>query len=305
MKWTIDEENILIDNFKRCSYRELSILSNKSEGSVKGKLERMKLTHRKMTKWTTDEDEYMVANYGILPPNEIAVVLGRSTSSVTMRAITLGVTNKYLHKHSTPNYNIDFFREWSSDLAWLVGIVLSDGHISNIKLSAKYVRVKMCDPDVIYKIKDMIRFQGNVGVFTPKDGCKTSYSITIGGREVWEFFTCLGMNHSKSYTAKFPTEVPREHISHLIRGIFDGDGSISVYKGKYLYCRICGTEAVVMTTQSVVGKHSTIHHNKTKTSFVVQYTGKIGIDFMEYIYKDSYAYNRMDRKYNIYKEYVK
>ena len=303
MRWSVNEEEILFTNFNKCSYKELSEMVSRSEGSVKGKLERMHLIHKKVSKWNADEDEYMLSNYGILPPREIASVLDRTIGSINARAVFLGITNKYSHKDFVPNYNINFFREWSEDLAWLVGIVLSDGHVSNPKLSSKYIRIKMCDSDVIYKIRDMIDFQGNIGVFIPTKGHKTSYSITVSGKEVWNFFVNLGMNSDKSHTAIFPQNVPKEYIHHLIRGIFDGDGSITIIKEKYISCRICGTEKVVNSIRNFLDIHSTIHSNST-VNFIVQYTGDRAVKFMEYIYKGASESNRMDRKYNIYKGFI-
>lgn len=300
MYWKEDEISVLKKNFFNKSYKELSFIIDRSEGSVRGKSERLGLKKKENKIWTEKEENFILKNYGIVPPIRIASYLNRSVSSISLKAFYLGVTNKYDYKYVTPSYNENFFNVWSKELVWLVGIVLSDGHVSNSKLKSRYIQIKMCDKDVIYKIKEIIRYNKETYEYNPKNGCKISYTITVGGRHIWNFFTNLGMDSNKSHNAIFPDSVPKRFVSHLIRGVFDGDGSITINKGKYLSCRICGTEKLINSINKHINLYSTIHSNREKTNFIVQYTGKNALSFLDFIYKDSEESNRMDRKYNKY-----
>jgi len=303
-KWTNEETDLLVENFYENSYKELSLLLCRTVGAVRGKSERIGLKKYKNKLWDISEEKFLFKNYGILPPVKIASILNRTLKSVGLKAYYMGLTNKYTYKYHIPNYNENFFCNWTKELAWLVGIVLSDGHVSNIGYKTKFINVHMCDKDVIYKIKKFISYNGNIHKHCPKNHYKPSYTITFCGKLVWDFFTGLGMDNNKSVTAKFPKDIPDILISHVIRGIFDGDGSITINKGKYLSARICGTKNVVYGVRNYIDLHHTIHVNKSGTNFIIQYTGERALSFLEYIYNGSNENNRMDRKYDIYIKYI-
>jgi len=303
-KWTNEETDLLVENFYENSYKELSLLLGRTVGAVRGKSERIGLKKYENKLWGISEEKFLSKNYGTLPPVKIAFILNRTLKSVGLKAYYMGLTNKYTYKYHKPNYNENFFCNWSKELAWLVGIVLSDGHVSKNEYKLKFIRIRMCDKDVIYKIKSITGYKSNVYEYEPKNHYKTSYTITFCGELVWNFFTKLGMDNNKSVTAKFPKDIHDILISHVIRGIFDGDGSITINKGKYLSARICGTKNVVYGVRNYIDLHHTIHVNKSGTNFIIQYTGERALSFLEYIYNGSNENNRMDRKYDIYIKYI-
>jgi len=193
---------------------------------------------------------------------------------------------------------------WSPELAWLVGIILSDGHVSN-STHGKYISIKMCDKDILEKIKIITGYKGDVKPLKrEKPHYKKPYIIIIGGKIIWQFFTDLEMDNNKSYNAKWPVGLPDEYVNHFIRGLFDGDGSISFNKNNYPFASICGTKKLMCSVSRCVGLHSTEHPNKTETNYKIQYTGDRAKDFLKFIYKNSKENIRMDRKYNKVSEHL-
>lgn len=253
--------------------------------------------------WEKEEKEFLLKHYGKLAPADIAKKLNRTVKSVGLKAYYLGVTNKYEYKNHKHSYDVSFFEKWSNNLAWLVGIMLSDGYISNESIKTRFIRIKMCDKDVIYKIKKIVRYSSNIYMYKPSNGNKTSYSITLCGEVIWQFFNSMGMDSNKSYNAHIPVNIPKEYFSHFLRGVFDGDGSIIINKDKYLAARICGTKRVVEFIREYLSINSTIHSNKSDTNFIVQYTGSDALQFLGFIYKNSIKNNRMNRKYKKYLEF--
>lgn len=244
--------------------------------------------------WGSGEIKFLEENYGKTPAKEISKYLNRSFYSVTGKAKRLGLKSKY----RPITYNEKFFDNWSPDLAWLVGIVLSDGGVSN-PINGKYIKVKMCDKDVIEKIKTITGYKGEIRPCKrEKPHYKKPYIIVIGGKTIWQFFTDLGMDNNKSYTAKWPIGLPDEHISHFIRGLFDGDGSIYFRNNGYGFAKVCGTKKLMNSISKCIGLHFNEYTNKTKTNYTIQYTGERAIFFLKFIYKDSTKTMRMDRKYN-------
>lgn len=78
------------------------------------------------------------------------------------------------------------------------------------------------------------------------------YKISMKNKELTKWFFKWGCVPRKSFTVKFPKNVPKKYLPELIRGILDGDGSITVFNhtvirpyGKYDYKKvniyICGS----------------------------------------------------------------
>ena len=303
-KWKEEETNFLLNNYGVMSCREIGNNFNRSIKSVEKKVERLRVKGiienskkdncRMLISWTVEEKNYLSKYYGKIPTIEISKYLNKTHNDIVCK---MGYNTGHIR---IKKYSEKFFDEWSNELAWLVGVVLSDGHVSNIKYS-KYVCIGMCDEDVILKIKAITDYFGNIYSYEKENG-KTIYCIYFYGSKIWQFFTDLGMDNSKSYTAKWPIGLPNEYTNHFIRGIFDGDGGMYIRENGYPIARISGTECIVKKVADYYGLHNTIFNNKTKTCFTVQYAGNNAVKFLNYIYKDSVVDNRMDRKHSIYKK---
>nr|WP_241254565.1 LAGLIDADG family homing endonuclease [Brevibacillus sp. SYP-B805] len=87
----------------------------------------------------------------------------------------------------------------------------------------------MCDIDVVEWVKERIGYKNKVFVRIPTgfQNAKTTYTLTFYNQEVAGIFEGYGIVPNKSLTIKFPN-IPRQFIHDFIRGVFDGDGSISV-----------------------------------------------------------------------------
>lgn len=303
MGWKNEEVGFLKNNFSTMLYRDIGVKLGRSCEAVSIKVQRLHLRKIIVKKWSIVEIAFLADNYGILAPIKICHKLDRTFASIHSKAVSMGLTNKYKHLHHVPKYNEKFFECWSKELAWLVGIVLSDGHVSKEGLKSYYVTIGMCDKDVIDNIKSMSGHKSSIYIRKPKKG-KILYIITFRGREVWNFFTLLGMNNRKSETAIFPIQIPEDYMLHIIRGVFDGDGSIIINKNKYMAVRITGTYQVVTTIRDLIGIHNTIHVDQNGTTYVIQYTGERAIRFLNLIYTDTDETIRMYRKYKKFTDFV-
>jgi len=297
--WSRDEIKFLKENYDKMTYKEIGQIFDRTVEAVSRKAGSLVLSKKIDKLWSKNEVEYLTENYGKISAIKISEYLNRSFYSVTGKAKCLGLKSKY----RPITYNEKFFDDWSSDLAWLVGIVLSDGSVSNI-VNGKYIRIKMCDKDVLDKIKIITDYEGKVQPCKrEKPHYKKPYIIIIGGKKIWQFFTDLGMDNHKSQTAKWPIGLPDEYVSHFIRGVFDGDGSVYFRKNGYPFAGICGTKKLMSYISKSIDLHFTEHTNKTKTNYTIQYTGDRAKDFLKFIYKNSTENIRMDRKYNKVLEY--
>jgi len=138
--------------------------------------------------------------------------------------------------------NENFFEKWSKEMAWVLGIIATDG---NIKRNFSRVRIGLQDKDILIKINKMM--ESNYPIrkidFNKYEGWGTwYYQIDICRIKICRDLVELGITPRKSQTIKFPS-IPKNYLYDFIRGVIDGNGCMSVnkyfYKGKlYKYFRV-------------------------------------------------------------------
>jgi len=257
--------------------------------------------------WSRIEIDYLIENYNIIPPIKIAQQLNRSYAAIIQKANSIGLKTEY--NYHTPKYNESFLDIWTPELAYFTGVVLADGCVSPPDGSlGYYVRISMCDLDIIEKLKKNADSQGNIRKDKNGNNIKDRFTIDFRGKKICDFFIDLGIGYNKTHTVKFPNMIPIRYMSHFIRGIFDGDGSICININKHGYPRakICGTKNVIESISHYARIPNNIYKkHQDGTTYDIQYSGDKAIEFLNYIYKDSNINIRMNRKYNKYLESFK
>jgi DNA-binding transcriptional regulator WhiA len=135
---------------------------------------------------------------------------------------------KLLNRHgietnrSTPRkhqVNEDFFKTWSHEMAWVLGIVITDGYISSRK-SVRYLSITQKNISILKQIASYMEFD-----FTLIKPGKTLTTPTmmINSLKIVKDLARLGITTKKSHIVPFP-DVPRVYLPSFIRGIIDGDG---------------------------------------------------------------------------------
>lgn len=300
MKWTEHEVLFLKDNYieMKNNVDKLCKLLNRTNNSIQNKAFRLGLK-LKVKNWLEDEELVLVKKFmDGMPLKDIAELLHRSYNAINARIGVLGLKRELI------NYNKDFFNinNWSKELAWVAGLIMSDGHVG-VHRGRYRVRLKMSDFDVINKVKNITNFTGNIN--NERGTNKRLFSICFGYKYAWEFFDKLGFKRDKSYTAKWPIGLPNEYISHFVRGMFDGDGSIRYAKNFYPVSYICGTESLIRDIKNVINIDNYIWKYNNNITYGIQFSGVRAHKFLSYIYIDSNENIRMDRKYSIYKKTLK
>lgn len=135
-------------------------------------------------------------------------------------------------------YSVDenFFERWNPKMAYVLGFIYADGNILYDKFSrGSYLSVTSTDKDVIFKIKKWLNSDHSV---QQKDGSgygskngKKAYLLRIGNVNLYNSLVKLGLRPNKSLTARMP-EVPGKYVKDFVRGYFDGDGCVYIYKSR-------------------------------------------------------------------------
>jgi len=149
---------------------------------------------------------HWMKEYGLKP---------RSHSGARLNAIRRGqVPNlKYYDFDST------FFRSWSAEMAWVLGLLYTDGCLYKDRVS-----LAMVDIGVLEKVRKQLGFTGPIKR-TRQSGNNERYIyvLSFSRKTVADDLRSLGLKSRKSFNIEFPV-IPEEFTRHFVRGCWDGDG---------------------------------------------------------------------------------
>lgn len=148
--------------------------------------------------------------------------------------------NKYGYDTSF-TYKVDelFFEKIDSEeKAYVLGWMYSDG---NVMPEGKLrICLNQKDEEIILKIKDILEYEGPLYYKKERNSSEKQVELCINRKKMTDDLNKLGVIPAKSLVIDFPTfdQVPQNLIHHFVRGVFDGDGSISngiMICGSYLF----------------------------------------------------------------------
>jgi intein/homing endonuclease len=128
--------------------------------------------------------------------------------------------------------NENFFKEWSSDMSYLLGYLYADGSmIESKEIRAKYLCIGSIDRYLVENSKKLLSSEHNLKIVERGGNRKRWYSLKIGSHKIYNDLEKLGVYQNKSNTISFPGTIPNKFINDFIRGYLDGDGCIHLEKG--------------------------------------------------------------------------
>jgi predicted DNA-binding protein YlxM (UPF0122 family) len=114
--------------------------------------------------------------------------------------------------------NDNFFANWSPEMAYVLGLITTDGCIS------RSGTISLCinDKDLLEKVRLVMESEHKI--------CRAKhqerlYCFRFARPRLVKDLAGLGILPGKSLNVKFPT-VPDAFIRDFVRGVFDGDGSV-------------------------------------------------------------------------------
>ena len=148
--------------------------------------------------------------------------------SAKERSVIASERNKNMDYNRTP-IDKNYFKYWTKNMAYVFGLWCADGCICNTSGGYFFsITLKQSDKYLLEAIlKDM---KSEHKIYDKSDGgCEINFSC----KEIYNDIISLGGVERKSLILEFPT-IPKEYISHFIRGYFDGDGSVNKGHTGYL-----------------------------------------------------------------------
>jgi len=245
----------------------------------------------------------------------IANIYKRNSSCIKRvlleQKIKIRDTNFYKSKSFNENY---FDKIDNQDKAYWLGFLYADGYITNQKTFGIKLSVK--DFSHLEKLKNSLESAHNIYIYTNNNGYGKGNKYCALYIQNSNFFNSLikaGICKNKSRKIEIPN-IKNEYISHFIRGIFDGDGSVSyAVDKKYDYCMpivsICGLRNILIWIKKqlpnkVPSIYKDYHKNKITNCCSLSFGGINNIKiFFDYIYNDADIF--LERKKEKFEEIFK
>lgn len=306
--WTDYEIDILKKYYPYGGYKECQKYINKTQSQIKDKARYMGI--KSLWKDTSIETRRLIREkYKFLPITDIAkelnldVLLVRSVisqyESLDKRAKVVG--DNFLLKSGL---NKDFFKHWTPEMAWVLGVITSDGCVMGDRL-----QLNMVDSDVVEKVRDLLAPKADVRYTAGVNRNQTLF--TISNKVLISDLNNLGVHDRKSLNIE-PPKLPNDMVNHYIRGLIDGDGGVRINERNKLIIDFIGSYGCVKLVNNYLNKVTessfAISKQSTKSGkiiFSTRVTSLKAIKFGCFIYRGSNDKIRMNRKFMIFEDEFK
>ncbi len=123
------------------------------------------------------------------------------------------------------NYNKNFFKTWSREMAYILGFMYADGNVTETKRGNRYVAIYTADRSLLTMMARCMGCEHKIGERRSVTGCV--YRIQVGSVEWFNDLDKLGLSPNKTKRIELPN-IPSEYFGDFVRGYFDGDGNVWV-----------------------------------------------------------------------------
>jgi predicted DNA-binding protein YlxM (UPF0122 family) len=219
------------------------------------------------------------------------------------------------------NVNEDFFSSWSPAMAYVLGVICTDGNLNPGRIREPWraksastvpiISVAQKEPELLEKILHLMNCDAKLYFSKERVYGKTKagaiYHFGISNENLYDDIVNLGLTPNKSLTMQFPN-TPNEFIRHFIRGCWDGDGSVYIdnYSGKIGASFVSGSlefvEAMVKKLVDAGLPSRTIYlHKHSKGSYYFKFTGSQVPMLHHYLYDNVPETQYLERKFNLFR----
>ena len=122
--------------------------------------------------------------------------------------------------------NEKFFKEWSAEMAYVLGFFIADGSMIINKRGGRYIDFWVTDYDILKRIRKVLGSNHKIKKKKRRKEDKAIYRLQIGSKEMFDDLLKLSVKPNKTGYEKMP-KVAKEYLADFVRGYFDGDGTVS------------------------------------------------------------------------------
>lgn len=240
------------------------------------------------------------------PIKHIVAATGVSKKKIVewLQENNLWTGHRFLHSY----YDEFFFDKIDTEeKAYWLGFIYADGYVSNHNEVG--IEIKSTDYKHLEKFKNSLKAERNVkfyhknSTYGLEDVCRFSVNSAHMAKIMLNYF---GSIH-KTYEGHIPILSDEKLVHHLIRGFFDGDGSLTgkpkddnhIFRLSIVFI---GAKEILEYIEKLSGfSWSWSKRVKTDINNYQINCGRVkdSLSFLNYMYEDATIY--LDRKYELYK----
>jgi len=218
----------------------------------------------------------------------------------------------------TKNINKDFFKKWSSNMAYILGYTVADGCIgvSKNRKNPYSFNITSIDRPHLYKMRNAMGSNHKISNKSGKRVGTPCYEFQTRNPIICQDLIKLGIVPRKTYNLK-SMKIPKKYLSDFSRGFFDGDGSVYIYKVNEVpqikasfvcisYAFLNNFNYNLCQSLNIPEKSLQKTKPKGKESYFCQYHITLYISDCEKLFKFMYGNSPelyLTRKYNIFKKW--
>lgn len=253
--------------------------------------------------WTDEQVAYIIDKY--INENYSLKQLGKEFGC------SYGTIRNLLNKHHIksrgskqgyPRNEFYFSKIDTEEKAYWLGFLYADGCVHS---NSYEISMNITDKEHVEKFQKAIgAINHKITIINDKrwENAKTLYQFSIKDKQLHEDLIKWGCIPQKSLKIDKIPNIPRDFVSHFIRGYFDGDGSLHYLKGTNNYrISFVGTQSFLMDIQKELQTNVSLYFGSSGKAYNLQISGRKQVErILNYIYQDSTEQTRLDRKYQTY-----
>lgn len=251
--------------------------------------------------WSEDQMKYIISEY---KKGKTLSALGRefgvSYSTIRNLLKRKGIKTEG-NKHNFPRDEFYFSNIDSKEKAYWLGFLYADGCVHS---NSNEISITLKDRDHLEKFRKAIKSNNKIGESIDRrfSSLPKIYHFSIKDKQLKSDLIKWGCVPNKSLALTKIPNIPRDFVSHFIRGYFDGDGSLHWLNGtKNFRISFVGTGPFLKDIQKELGLSLSLGQHKGNQSKYFQVAGRKQVPMiLDYIYKDSDENIRLTRKYKNY-----
>lgn len=248
---------------------------------------------------------------GVKNPKYVKEILKKNNIHIRNYSEASIVSNKNRIKYTSKDIN--FFKHQSSEMAWLLGFLASDGTIGKNNNQIK-IGLSIKDKEILEKIKKILNLDEPIKEYTTTTGydcCSLKWTCEEHKKDLAEY----SIVPAKTFKLEPPYKLEKKYWIDYIRGYFDGDGGVNFIEsnGKKhstaLRWQVCSAtksiiEFILDTFEEFDIPRVSIQQKKNKhILYSIQYSTNSTKKIFDILYQENCLC--LARKYNHYKEIIK
>ena len=180
--------------------------------------------------WSEDQMKYIISEY---KKGKTLSALGRefgvSYSTIRNLLKRKGIKTEG-NKHNFPRDEFYFSNIDSKEKAYWLGFLYADGCVHS---NSNEISITLKDRDHLEKFRKAIKSNNKIGESIDKrfSSMPKIYHFSIKDKQLKSDLIKWGCVPNKSLSLTKIPNIPRDFVSHFIRGYFDGDGSLHWLNG--------------------------------------------------------------------------